>query len=122
MVQVGRALGADHLDRHFESDRRVDAAVTTVVVLVVGLQHRDLVAEEPGRSCPAVCDQGLGRGQLQLEVLVQEPPHHVLDLLGLPPGASEAQQPVVGVTAVAQPPVPGIVGSRDGMVFICRRS
>jgi hypothetical protein len=27
--------------------------VTTVVVLVVGLQHRDLVAEEPGRSCPA---------------------------------------------------------------------
>jgi hypothetical protein len=57
-----------------------------------------------------MCDQGLGRGQLQLEVLTQEPPHRILDLLGLPPGTSEAQQPVVGVTAIAQPPVAGIVG------------
>src|SRR3954453_4268295 len=81
-----------------------------MVVLVVGLQHRDLVAEEPGRSCPAVCDLGLGGGQLQLEVLMQEPPHRILDLLGLPSGTSEAQQPVVGVTAVAQPPVGGISG------------
>ena len=35
VVQVGRALGADHVDRHFQPDRRVDAAVTALVVLVV---------------------------------------------------------------------------------------
>jgi len=37
VVQVGRALGMDHIDRHFQPDRRVDAAVTTLIALVVGL-------------------------------------------------------------------------------------
>jgi hypothetical protein len=60
--------------------------VTAMVVLVVGVHHHHLVAEEPGGLRPPVGDQGLGRGQLQLELLAQEPPGLVLDLLGLLPG------------------------------------
>jgi hypothetical protein len=48
-----------------------DAAVAALVVLVVGVQGHDLVAEEPGGLSPPVRDQGLGRGQCQLELLVQ---------------------------------------------------
>jgi hypothetical protein len=62
---------------------------------VVGVQNHHLVAEEPGGLRPPVGDQGLGRGQLQFELVVQERPDLGLDLLGLLPGAGEAQQPVV---------------------------
>jgi hypothetical protein len=37
VVQVGRALGPDDIDRHFQPDRRVDAAVTTLTAPAVGL-------------------------------------------------------------------------------------
>ena len=61
VVQVGRALGADHVGRYFQPDPRVDAAVTAPIVLVVGVQDHDLVAEEPGGLRPPVSDQCLGR-------------------------------------------------------------
>jgi len=48
VVQVGRAPGADHIGRHLQPDPRVDAAVTAPIVLVVGVQNHDLIAEEPG--------------------------------------------------------------------------
>jgi hypothetical protein len=61
--------------------------VTALVVFVVGVQHHDLVAEEPGGAAPPVRDQGLGRRQFQLELVVQESSDLVLDLFGLPLGA-----------------------------------
>lgn len=61
VVQVGRAFGVDHVGGHFQPDRRVDAAVTALIVLVVGVQHHDLIAEEAGGLRPPVGDQGLGR-------------------------------------------------------------
>ena len=86
VVQVGRALRADHIDRHFQPDRRVDAAVTAPIVLMVGVQHHNFIAEEPGGLRPPVGDQGLGRGQFQFELIVQELPDTSLDLLGFLPG------------------------------------
>lgn len=62
VVQVGRALGVNHVDRHFQPDRRVDAAVTALITLMVGVQHHELIAKEPGGLCTPVRDQGLGRG------------------------------------------------------------
>jgi hypothetical protein len=56
----------------------------------------------------------LARGQLQLELLAQELADLVLDLLGLLPGAGEAEHPVIGVAAVPQPPVARIGGVAGG--------
>ena len=56
-----RFIGADDVDRHLQPDRRVNAAVTAMIVFVVGVQHHDLIAKEPGGVCPPVGDQGLGR-------------------------------------------------------------
>jgi hypothetical protein len=64
---------------------------------VVGVQDHNLIAEEPGGLRPPVGDQGLGRGQFQFELVVQELPDASFDLLGFLPGAGEAQQPVVGL-------------------------
>jgi hypothetical protein len=60
-MQVGRALGADDVGRHFQPDRRVDAAVTAMIVFVVGVHHHNLVAEEAGGTRPPMGDQGLAR-------------------------------------------------------------
>jgi hypothetical protein len=95
VVLVERAFRADHVGRHFQPDPRVDAAVTALVVLVVGVQYHDLVAEEPGGLCPPVSDQGLGRRQIQSELVMQELPDLGLDQLRFLSGAGEAEQPVV---------------------------
>jgi hypothetical protein len=103
-VQVGRAFDAEHVGRHLQPDPRVDAAVTAPIALVVGVQDHDLVAEEPGGLRPPVRDQDLGRRQLQFELVVQELPDPRLDLLGLLPGAGEAQQPVIGLCRTRHKP------------------
>jgi hypothetical protein len=95
VVQVRFALGGDDVDRYFQPDGRVDAAVPALIVLVVGVQDHDLVAQEPGGLRPPVRDQGL-------------------DLLSLPPGSGEPQRPVVGVPAIVQPAVGRIVGVPRG--------
>ncbi|WP_239342520.1 hypothetical protein [Frankia sp. CiP3] len=82
VVQVGRTCGTDDIDRHLQPDRRVDAAVTSLIALVVGVQHHNLIAEEPGGLRPPMCDHGLGLGQLQREIFPQEPPDLGLDFLG----------------------------------------
>ena len=66
---------------------------------------RDVVAEEPGLFGPGVGDQGLLRGQFELEVIVQECPQLVLDLLGFIPRSSEAEQEIVGIPDVPQPAI-----------------
>jgi hypothetical protein len=59
-------------------------------------------------------DQGLGRRQLQVELITQELADLSLDLFGFPPGTGEAQQPVIGIAAIAQPPVARIVRVAGG--------
>jgi hypothetical protein len=89
-VQVGRALGTDDVGGHIQPDPCVDAAVTAMIALDVGVHHHYLVADEPGGLCPPVGDQGLGRGQFQLELLAQKPPDLVLDFPGFLPGPVKA--------------------------------
>jgi hypothetical protein len=68
-----------------------------MVVLVVGVQHNNLIAEEPSGFRPPVRDQGLGRRQFQLQLIMQERTDLSRDLLSLLPGTGEAQQPVIGL-------------------------
>ena len=70
---------------------------------------RDLIAEESRRACAGVGDQGLLGGQFQLEFITQELRQPLFDLLGLGLRPGEPEEVVVGVPAVAQPPVTGIV-------------
>ncbi|WP_208974350.1 hypothetical protein [Streptomyces malaysiensis] len=62
--------------------------------------NHDLVAEEVGGTRPPVRDQGLARGEFQLQLVTQEPADVFLDFLGFPLGASEAQQPIVRLCRV----------------------
>jgi hypothetical protein len=61
---------------------------------VLGL---DLIAEEARRLAGGVRDQGLGRRQLQAQLIAQERRYLLLDFLCLAPRAREPQQPVVGL-------------------------
>jgi hypothetical protein len=54
----------------------------------------DLIAEEARRLAGGVRDQGLGRRQLQLQLIAQERRYPRLDFLCLVPGACEPQEPV----------------------------
>jgi hypothetical protein len=56
-----------------------------------------------------VGDQGLGGRQFQLELVSQENRQALLDLLGFGYWPGKAEQGVVGVTAIAQPPVTRII-------------
>jgi len=56
-----------------------------------------------------VRDQRLVWRQFQLEVVAQECREALFDLLGLGLGSDEPEQGVVGVAAVMQPPVTGIM-------------
>jgi len=67
------------------------------VVLLVGLQDGDLIAEETSGLCPPVGDQRLCLREVQLELLVQELPELALDLLGLASWPGEAEQKVIGL-------------------------
>src|SRR5207244_8891733 len=95
-------------------DRRVDAAVTVPVVLGVVVMDHDLIAEEAGRFGPPVSNQGLAPGEFQLQAVAQESPDLALDVLGFPSRTGIAQQPIVRVTDVMQPPVARIVGVTGG--------
>jgi hypothetical protein len=61
-----------------------------------------------------VRDQSLVRRQFQLELVMQELPDLRFDLLGLLPGTGKAQQPVIGVPAVVQPPIALVVRVAGG--------
>jgi len=91
MMQVGIALGTDSVERHFQPDLSVDIAVTAMIALVVGVEDHDLVAEKPGGLRSPVRDQSLGLGQLQLELVTQEPSDLDFDLLCFPFGPVKPQ-------------------------------
>jgi len=61
---------------------------------VLGL---DLIAEESRCLAGGVRDQGLGRRQLQAQLIAQERRYLLLDFLCLVLRACEPQQPVIGL-------------------------
>ena len=66
------AFLVDDIHGHLQSRCAVDAALTAMVVLAVGVQGDDLVAEETCRLRSRMRDQRLLLREFQLEVLVQE--------------------------------------------------
>src|SRR6266511_3365868 len=110
---VGSAFGSHDVHRHFQPDLPVDGAVTVPIVLCVVVVDHDVVAEEAGRFGPAMRDQGLVLGKFQLQAVAQEPSDLALDVLGLPSGAGVAQQPIVRIADVVQPPVSPVVDGQE---------
>jgi hypothetical protein len=76
--------------------------------------HGDLVAEVSSGLDAGVGDQRLAGVQFQREVLAQEPGQLVLDGLGFGLRSDEAQEMIIGVAGVLQPPVAGILRIADG--------
>jgi len=107
---VRGTLGRDHIRGYPQRDGAVGRPAAAGEFRVAVLDG-DLVAEEPRRAGAGVGDQGLGRVQLQGEGLPQERRQLGLDLLGFGLGPDESQDVVVCVPEVAQPPVPGSIGS-----------
>src|SRR5699024_4417729 len=69
MVPLRAALSTDNFTRHFQSDLRVDAALTAMVVLGAVVQDHDLITKKTSRLRPPVSDQSLFLGQFQLELV-----------------------------------------------------
>ena len=61
------------------------------------------------RAGAGVGDQRLVLGEVQVELFAQERGETLFDLLGFGLGSGEPEQGVVGVAAVTQPPVAGII-------------
>jgi hypothetical protein len=78
----------------------------------------DLIAEEARCLAGSVRDQRLGLRQLQLQFLMQERRDLRLDVLSLASGASEPQQPVVGLCR--GPGYADLVGGLPGQVAVRR--
>jgi hypothetical protein len=95
-AHVERAFLPDDVPGHEQADRPVDRP-PVAGDLGVGVLGLDLVAEEARRLAGGVRDQGLGRRQLQLQLIAQELRYLRLDFLGLVPRACEPQEPVVGL-------------------------
>src|ERR1700745_3656079 len=108
-----RAPLPDAVPWHEQADRPVDRP-PVAGDLGVGVLGLDLVAEEARRLAGGVRDQGLGRRQLQTQLITQERRYLLLDFLGLASGACESQQPVVGIADIAQPPVARVGGVLAG--------
>jgi hypothetical protein len=106
-LEVGGALGLDHVAGHPQADGAVDGTAGAGD-LVVGVLNDDLVAEEPGRARSGVGDQCFLLRQFQLEFLTQERRKTDLDFLGFGLRSGEPEEVVVAVPHVVQPPEPRI--------------
>ena len=85
-----------------------------MVVLLIGVQGDDLVAEETCRLRSGMGDQRLLLGEFQLERVVQESLQLQLDLFGFLPWPTEAQQEVIRIPDIPQASEVGIVGIAGG--------
>ena len=117
--QVRSGLGLDHGRRDIQrtimplSERRLRLSLADGLLVVVA-SDRDFIAEEPGPLGASMGDQCLVRREIQFEVITQELRQAMFDLFGFGLGSGEPEQGVVGVTAVAQPPVARIIGVLAG--------
>jgi hypothetical protein len=106
---VGATLVADHVLGDAQPDvARCGAHHGAVAPSSVGdviVEDHEVVAEEAGGFRAPMGDERLGLGKFQLEVLIQERSEVLPDGLGFVTWPREAQQEVIGVAHVAQPPV-----------------
>jgi len=95
--------------RHSQPDLSVNAPVTAPVELMVVLQDHEVIAKEPRGVRPRVGDQGLGVGEFKFEVIAQEHPDRLLDLLGFAAWPAKPKQPIVRLAQVSQAPISWLV-------------
>lgn len=90
-THIPRAYLAD--DRHgdLQPRRIIDAALTAMIVLAVGVHGDEIVAEETRRLRAGMRGQRLLLREFQLERLLRELSQLLLDLLGIFPWPMEAQ-------------------------------
>src|SRR5262249_47468330 len=91
-LHVPSAFLADDSRGNLQPRCAVDAALTAMVVLAVGVQGDDLVAEKARRLRTGVCEQRFLLREVQLEGLLQKLLQALLDLPGPFPRSTEAQQ------------------------------
>ena len=84
--------------------------MTTMVVLLIGVQGNDLVAEEPCCFRSRMGNQRLLLGEFKFERVAQESLQLKLDLFGFSPWSTEAEQEVIRIPDIPQAPEVGIVG------------
>src|SRR5204863_5032315 len=99
---------SDHLAGHVQANDTVGPP-SPAGDLRIGMLGPYVIAEEPRRLAGGVGDQGLGLRQFQPQFGAQELPDLFLDLFGFVLGPGEAEQPVVAVAHVPQPPKVRIV-------------
>jgi len=106
---VSGTFRPDDIHGDLQSWCAIDAATTTMVVLLIGVQSNDLVAEEPCRLRSRMGNQRLLLGEFQFERVTQESLQLKLDLFGLLPWPTEAEQEVIRIPDIPQAPEVGIV-------------
>ena len=79
MENVRAAFCLDHTRGYTKS---VDTAPIPLVARLIVSQNSGLVAEESRSAGPGMCEQRLGLGEIQVQLLTQERPDLVFDLLG----------------------------------------
>jgi hypothetical protein len=111
---VSRAFRPDDIHGDLQPGCAIDTAMTAKVVLLIGVQGDDLVAEESCRFRSRMGDQRLLPGEFELERVVQESPQLKSDLFGLLPWPTEAEQEVIRIPDIPQASEVGVVGITRG--------
>jgi hypothetical protein len=95
-LEVGGALGLDHIEGHAQADGAVNGAASAGD-LVVRVLNGDFVAEEPCRARSGVGDQRFLLGQFQVEFFTQERRQTDLDFLCFGLGSGEPEEVVIAL-------------------------
>src|SRR4029077_11532962 len=90
--RVSGTFRPDDIHGDLQSWCAIDAATTVMVVLLIGVQSNDLVAEEPCRLRSLMGNQRLLVGEFKSERVAQEALQLKLDLFGFLPWPTEAEQ------------------------------
>jgi hypothetical protein len=91
LLAVLPAVAIQDILGHPQADGPVERAAPAGIEVMVSPAGDNLVAEEARSLGASVRDQRLLGGEFQLEVIAQECTELACDLLGLVPGAIEAQ-------------------------------
>src|SRR5262249_59469553 len=79
------------------------------IVVAVGPEGGDLVAEEPRGLRGGVREAGFRHGEVEVELLAQEPPELPRDRFGLVPRPTKPQQEIVSIPQIVESAVAGIL-------------
>jgi hypothetical protein len=105
---------ANDLHGDLQSRCAIDAALTAVVMLAIGVQGDDLIAEESCRFRAGMGDQRLVLREFKLESALQELLQMLFDLLGFCPWTTETEQEVIRIPDVPKAAEVRVVGVTGG--------